>query len=146
MSDSTSSLSSTHAAKRIQLILRLIGFGGLLATPAMLMPVEWMQQLHRQILPGELPATASINYLTRSLAMFYALSGLVTLYISFDVKRYAPLINLWGICAMLKGCVIAAIDLHAGYPLWWMTIEGLFSFLIGLWICRLSWKLNTHTQ
>lgn len=142
MPETTPSPSSSLAEKRIRVILRLIGIGGMLAAPMMLMPLEWMQQMHRLVLPGELPASATVNYLTRSLAMFYALSGLVTLYISFDVMRYAPLIKLWGICAIVKGFVITAIDLHAGYPLWWMTIEGLFSLLIGLWICQLCRKLD----
>jgi hypothetical protein len=53
------------------------------------------------------------------------LHGFLILFISFDVARYARLITLLAVAALVHGAVMLGIDLAEGMPVWWTGFEGL---------------------
>ncbi len=121
----------------IIIILRTLGVGGLLAIPAILLPFEWMDSIHRYLGLGELPDAPITRYLARSLSAFYAMFGSITLLVSCDIWRYRALIRLWSFLFFTFGFVILAIDLTSSMPLSWTLSEGPPSIIIGataLWL------------
>ena len=83
----------TQRQERIlRILLRVAGGLPLTALLAVVMPTEWMDATHRWLGLGELPRAPIVEYLTRSLSLLYAVFGALWLYMSTDVRRYAPLI------------------------------------------------------
>ncbi len=78
----------------ITVILRILGVFGLCAIPAILLPYSWMNVIHDYMGLGELPDAPIVSYLARSLSLFYALFGAITVFVSFDVRRYWSFITL----------------------------------------------------
>ncbi len=125
----------------IVVILRIIGVGALFALPAVFLPYGWMNAIHGALGLGTLPEAPIVDYLAHSLSAFYFLFGVVTLYISRDVRRYRDLVTLWAILAGISGVLITGIDLAAGMPASWTITEGppavATAFLV-LWLQRIS--------
>ncbi len=145
MSESTAENTVTTLSRREKIaagILRVIGCGGLLAFPAILMPLEAMTAIHSRLGLGAVSAAPIVEYLARTTSMFYVVAGIITLVISFDLHRYRPLARLWGWLAVAKGLAVLVIDLDVGLPVWWTAVEGPSSILIGL---LLLWLLRTGT-
>jgi hypothetical protein len=112
----------------------------LLAFPAVLLPFAWMQAVHRWLGMGELPERPILAYLARSLSGFYGIHGLLLLFVSFDVRRYLPLIRFILAVSALGGVGLLVIDLTAGMPWFWTWTEGpslivFYGLLLGL-ACR----------
>ena len=77
-------------------LIFLLRFGAailLLALLAVVMPVRMMATTNVHLGLDPLPQKPIVAYLTRSLSALYAYHGLFLLYISFDVRRYLPLIR-----------------------------------------------------
>lgn len=106
------------------LALRLFGIVDFLAILAVAMPRQWMEVLHTLAGLGDMPEGPLVGYLTRSASVLYALHGGMILFISFDVKRYRPLITFLGVVTIVQGCVICAIDIAVGMSLPWTIIEA----------------------
>lgn len=121
------------------IILRLIGIGGLCAVPAIVMPFSWMESVHRVAGLGDLPDVPIVSYLARSLSAFYAVVGLISLSISFDLSRYRPLARLLALTFVLMGVVLLGVDLATGMPQSWTLSEGPPSIAIGV---LLLWLLS----
>ena len=120
-------------------ILRLLGGIELAPIPTLLMPVESMKWVHQELGLGQLPVTPVVEYLARSLSAFYAMHGAMVLFLSRDVVRFAPVIRCWGVLMIAMGCVLLAIDISAGLPLWWTVAEGPFALVFGatiFWLGR----------
>lgn len=113
-------------------ILRIMGASALFAIPVVFFPHVWMDAIHGALGLGELPDLPIVRYLTRSLSAFYAMFGAITLFISFDIERYRPLIVLWAILITIMGLVLFGIDLASGMPAEWTWSEGTFVAAIGL--------------
>ena len=122
----------------IVVILRTLGIGGLLAIPAVLLPFEWMNEIHQYMGLGVLPDVAITRYLARSLSAFYAMFGSMTLFMSFDIWSYRRLIRLWAFLFLAFGCVILCVDLNAGMPASWTLSEGPPSIVVGIVALRLQ--------
>jgi hypothetical protein len=106
------------------LALRLFALVDLLALGAVAMPREWMEVLHALAGLGEMPEGPLVGYLTRSASVLYAVHGGMILFISFDVKRYWPLIRLLGVVTIIQGCVVFAIDMAVGMSWPWTIVEA----------------------
>jgi hypothetical protein len=132
----------SRAELAITIILRLVGCAAVLATFAVFLPFEWMNAIHRATVEGELPAAPIVNYLARSLSMFYALMGVITLFVARDVRRNASFVTLLGVLYLTSGVVQLGIDLHAPMPLSWTLGEGPFAILIGLVVLALQKHAN----
>ena len=125
----------------IVIILRVLGICALGAIPAIFLPYTWMNAIHRFLGLGEMPDTPIVSYLARSLSMFYAMFGAITIFASLDVRRYRSLITLLAAISVIVGIALFGIDYAAGMPLHWTVVEGPFTIGVGvaiLWLQRQS--------
>ena len=80
------------ADRALVLLLRANAAILLCAAPCALLPVAWMDAVHRDLLGlGPLPDAPLTRYLTRSLSLVYALHGAVVLAATRDWPRHRPL-------------------------------------------------------
>ena len=123
----------------IVIILRVVGISGLFAIPAIFLPYSWMDAIHAYVGLGELPDAPIVSYLARSLSAFYAIVSAITLFISFDIRRYRSFLKLWAVIVIVTGFVLLGIDIEAGMPMSWTLCEGPPTIAIGLvvlWLQR----------
>lgn len=111
----------------------------LLAVFAIFMPTRWMAVTNDWLGLEEFPASPLVDYLTRSLSMMYALQGGLMILLSFDLKRYRPVLLYVSITTVVGGLLLTGIDLHAGLPTYWTLTEGPPVAILGLllvWLVR----------
>src|SRR3954449_7046802 len=120
------------------LVLRLGAVLLLLSLVPAVMPFGWMQAVHGAVGLGELTETPLNQYLTRSLSALYAFHGALMLCLSFDVRRFQPVIRLVGAGNVVVGVFSVLRGLAAGMPLAWTLVEGLFILVAGLLILGLQ--------
>lgn len=128
--------------KALVLLLRLDGMVMLVALFPSIMPLTWMKEIHRCLGMGELPDGPIISYLTRSLSIMYAMHGALLFFISWDVRRYLPVVKLVAILTILLGLWLTALDVIVGMPMFWTIFEGPILFLL---YCVVLW-LTGHVQ
>jgi hypothetical protein len=128
--------------KTLVLLLRLDGIIMLSALIPSMMPLAWMQEIHRCLGIGELPDGPIIGYLTRSLSVMYAMHGAVLLFLSSDVRRYLPVVKFVAVLTILLGMGLTALDAIVGMPVFWIVSEGPTLFLL---YCVVLW-LTGHVQ
>ena len=61
------------------------------------------------------------------------------MFISFDVRRYLPLILFQGWLAVVFGAAMLVMDAAVEMPLWWTCAEGPFIIALGIvcvWLAR----------
>ncbi|WP_149113797.1 hypothetical protein [Limnoglobus roseus] len=120
-------------------LLRLIGVCLVAALPAILLPYTVMNALHRDALHlGELPDVVILQYLSRTASLLYAMHGAILVFVSFDVRRYRPLIVVLGYLNGFYGLVAFTVDLVFGMPLWWAAWEGPLIILAAVLTIRLA--------
>jgi len=123
----------------LQIILRVGGAVVLMAVFAIFMPTRWMAATNDWLGLEGFPASPLVDYLTRSLSMMYALQGGLLILLSFDLRRYRPVLLYVSITTVVGGLLLTGIDLHAGLPLYWTLSEGPPVALLGLllvWLVR----------
>ena len=91
----------TRADKAMAILLRLVGVGSLFALVAVFLPVSWMAATHRWLGLGEMPTGPVVEYLARSLPVFYAVMGSLCLVLATDLERYRPLVRFLGLAFAL---------------------------------------------
>ena len=102
--------------KVLVLLLRLDGIIMLAALLPSMMPLAWMKEVHRCLGMGELPDGPIIGYLTRSLSLMYAMHGAVLFFVSFDVRRFLPVVKFVAVLTILFGLWMTALDVVVGMP------------------------------
>jgi len=120
-------------------LLRLGAVTLFLAFPTMLQPVSSQAATHDLLGMGEFPVSPVVDYLTRSIAALYGFHGGLLLLVSFDVRRYRPVVVYLAFMNVVLGLMLLAIDLHAGLPFWWSAGEGPGVTAMGLalaWLVR----------
>ncbi len=105
-------------------LLRVGGFGLLLATFAIFLPVDMMANIHRWLGVGEFPHGPITVYLARSTSALYAMHGAVMLLVSIDVIKYFRFVQLLGWLHAIFGIVIFFTGLLAPLPWYWVATEG----------------------
>lgn len=128
-------------AKWLRWLLAIIGCGLLVATIPVFFPVKWMATIHGWLGLGEFPDSAIVIYLARSTSMLYAVHGFLMLYVSFDMKRYWPLVPVFGWLHVAIGLTMFGIDLSTPMPMFWIAGEGIPIAIAGcaiLWLWRKS--------
>ena len=123
-------------------LLRLSGTFTSLAFLAMLLPVAWMDSIHRSMGLGELPRAPVVDYLARSVAALYGFHGALLLLISTDPVKYRTIVWFVSILNIVFGMMLVVIDLHAGMPKSWTLFEGPPLVVFGIVI---AW-LNRHPR
>ena len=112
------------ATRPLIFALRFLGTVDMLAFIAVAMPAAWIQRGHQWSGLGDFPDAPIAAYLARSASALYALHGLMVVYMSFDVRRYWPLIRFLASIAVAHGIVMLWVDLAVGMPAWWIALEG----------------------
>ena len=120
------------------ILLRVIGASGLLALAAVVMPMSSMASVHAWLGLGQMPIGPIVEYLARSVAVFYALFGAVLLLLAHDIERYRPAVQWVGILVAVVGVLLGLIDLSAGMPVWWTVAEGPPTLGMGLLLFYLA--------
>jgi hypothetical protein len=113
-----------RAERALVLFLRFEAAILLLATAGAFLPTAWMRAAWDVTGLGPFPAGPLTEYLTRSLSALYALGGLFHLYVSFDPRRYLPLIVFVAVIKSVFGAGMIVLDLWAGLPWYWAAAEG----------------------
>ena len=115
----------------LTLYLRLIGTVASLAAICAVMPLRWMDTIHRAIGMGTLPDRPIVEYLARSTSAFYALMGALFWMLSFDLVRYRLLVKRLGMAIVALGILLLWTDIMAGMPWFWQAIEGPANVVLG---------------
>lgn len=130
----------------LRLYLRLVGTVAATAAFCALMPFSWMDVTHQALGMGTLPDKPIIAYLARSTSAFYALLGGYLWVLSFDLKRYHPLIRYTGSTVLLLGILLFWVDLTTHLPFFWRIGEGPVDMLLGTVMLRTSRPPATGVQ
>lgn len=112
----------------------LIGCGLMVATLAVFLPRSTMAMVHRWLGLGEFPDGPITIYLARSTSLLYAIHGGLMLFVSLDIKRYWPLVSVFGWLHVAIGIAMFWIDWTAPMPIYWIAGEGIPIALAGLLI------------
>ena len=109
---------------------------------AVIMPYDMMAKIHQQLGLGPLPQVPILDYLARSVSLFYTMHGVIILYISFNLLKYLQFLKL--LCYMSFGFGIALffIDMNAPMPSYWANGEGPFIILLNLLVYILVLKIQ----
>lgn len=127
-------------------VLRVSGVVLLTALIPVVMPYIWMQEIHRWMGMGELPAGPILGYLTRSLSLFYAMHGALLLFVSRDVSRFLPVIKCLAILAIAFGAIMVFLDTAVGMPAYWIMGEGPIVIVLGVAILWLAHRTRHPTE
>ena len=101
------------------------------------MPTAWIADAHRWIGLGDFPDAPITQYLARSISVLYAIFGVLTILVSTDVLRYAPIIRFLTYVTLAFAVLITGIDWMAGLPTYWTLLEGPPTFILGIVILLL---------
>ncbi|MBY0232794.1 MAG: hypothetical protein K2W96_26225 [Gemmataceae bacterium] len=112
------------AEKALRWLLRAQAVLLLCALPAAVMPTEWMDAAHRWLGMGPLPRAPLTEYLTRSVSMVYAAWGVQLALMAHDVRRYLPMVRLFGWMEVAGAAAFGVLDALAGLPLAWTLGEA----------------------
>ncbi len=112
--------------KFLKIILRISGIMLIAAFGAVLLPYDIMNQIHQNFGLGSLPRAPILDYLARSVSMFYGIHGVIVLYISFDLVKYLKFLKLLCYLGFVFGITLFFIDINAPMPLYWSLSEGPF--------------------
>ena len=110
-----------------RILVLLLRFDGLIMLAALLpsmMPFAWMKEIHRCLGMGELDDGPIIGYLTRSLAIMYAMHGALLFFVSWDIRRYLPVVKFVAVLSIFFGLSLTALDVVVGMPMFWTICEG----------------------
>ena len=130
------------AEKTLVVVLRVSAVILLVALVPVVMPASWMATIHRNLGLGELPEGTIVGYLTRSLSALYASHGALLLFISFDVRRFLPVVKCLAVLNAAFGAGMLAIDLAVGMPPWWIACEGPPLIVLGVVLFWLAVKTD----
>jgi hypothetical protein len=105
------------------LVLRATAVLLLLALVGAAMPESWMKAVYEWGGLGPWPGGALLVYLARAVSILYGFYGLLALYLSFDVRRYLPLIRFMALVSFPVAPVMFLVIWTAGLPTVWAVGE-----------------------
>jgi len=132
--------------KSLKIILRISGIMLITAFGAVFLPYDTMARMHQQIGLGNLPHLPIIDYLTRSVSLFYGIHGVMVLYISFNLMRYLQFLKLLCYLGFVFGIALFIIDIKAPLPNSWAYTEGPSILILNLAIYTLVRMLEKNEQ
>ena len=114
-----------------KILLQLAGAFEILAFIAVVMPRGWIEISHASLGLGVMPRGPVLMFLIRQASYIYGMHGVSLWVLSFDVKRFRPLVILNGIAYLLAGPIFIAIDYDSGMPLWWTIGDSVSCGVLG---------------
>lgn len=120
------------------ILLRIVGVVTCTAIIASVMPTAWISATHQWLGLGDFPVTPITQYLARSISALYAMFGALTVLVSVDVRRFAPIIRFLGYACIPFGALLIWIDAMAGLPTSWVLFEGPMTIVLGVVILLLA--------
>ena len=115
-------------------VLRASGVLFLLAFAGAALPESWMKAVFEWGDLGPWPGGALLIYLARAVSILYGFLGLLALYLSFDVRRYLPLIRFMAVASFPFAPVMFVVIWAAGLPMVWAVSESTSILVISaLW-------------
>jgi hypothetical protein len=118
--------------KILIIILRLSGLMLITAFVAVFLPYEMMTSIHFQIGLGTMPQLPILDYLARSVSMFYGIHGVIVIYISYNLNKYLQFLKLLCYLGLLFGLSLFFIDINASMPSYWTFGESPIVVLLNL--------------
>jgi hypothetical protein len=116
------------------LVLRTTAVLFLLAFVGAALPESWMKAAYESGDLGPWPGGALLIYLARAVSLLYGFCGLLALYLSFDVRRYLPLIRFLALVGFPFAPVMFIVIWTAGLPMVWAVSEPVGILVIStLW-------------
>jgi len=110
--------------RALVLLLRATAVMMIVAIVPAVMPLSWMDAVHRWLGMGPLPKGPVVEYLARTLSAFYAFHGALLWIFAGDVGRYLPAIRFSFCAGLVFGAAVLLVDARAGLPLRWILAEG----------------------
>ena len=111
--------------RALQIFMRIMGGITAFAIVFVFVPYSVMNAIHDGWLGmGTLSSDPIVGYLARSTSAFYAMTGGLYLYLSFDVKRYRSVIRYVIAFSFVFSVVIFGVDIAEGMPPSWAYGEG----------------------
>ncbi len=107
-------------------MLRIVAATSITAIVPAVMPLAWMDAVHRALGMGPLPEGPVVEYLARSLSGFYAVHGILLWILVGDIHRYGPVLTVFLVTTLVGGLGLFVVDLAAGLPAFWIAGEGPF--------------------
>lgn len=130
------------AERGLRLWLRVVAVILLPALACAVMPEAWMARTHADLGLGSWPGEPLTVYLARSVSLLYGFFGLTALFVSFDVRRYRPLVEFLSLVGIAFGPCVLAIATTAGMPAAWAWSEG----PVVAAMCAIMWTLARRAK
>ncbi len=140
---STPSDANTPDHKVLIILLRIFGAFGCTAIVATVMPTSLIAATHNWLGLGDFPDAPITQYLARTISLFYVMFGVLSIIVSTDVNRYAPIINFLAYTCLVMGVSLTLIDAIIGMPISWTLSEGPPTFVLGIVFLLLARRLPT---
>jgi hypothetical protein len=134
------------AERALVVLLRASAALLLVAVVPAVMPLAWMDAVHRWLGLGELPSGPIVSYLARSLSAMYAVHGALLLYVSGDVQRYLPLVKYLAVLGIAFGAGMFVLDCLVGLPASWIACEGPLIVALGVTVLWLAAETSRQTR
>ena len=128
--------------KSLIIILRVSGIMLIMAFAGVIMPYDMMAKVHQQIGLGHFPQLPILDYLARSVSLFYIMHGIIVLYISFNLLRYLQFLKLLCYLGLGFGMALFIIDINAPMPANWAFGEGPIIILLNLLVYILVLRIQ----
>lgn len=129
--------------KTLVIFLRIAGSVEILAFIAVFMPRSWMEAGHSWLGLGIFPDGPLIDFLIRQSSYVYGMHGVIFWILSYDLKRFYPLILLNGISFTLGGPIFFWIDYSAGIPIFITLLDSGSVFITGIILLWLSHSMKS---
>jgi hypothetical protein len=116
------------------LVLRATAVLFILALAGAALPESWMKAVYELGGREPWPDGPLLVYLARLVCILYGVYGLIALYLSFDPRRYLPLIRFLALLGFPLAPVMFVVIWTAGLPLVWAVSEPVGILVISaLW-------------
>lgn len=126
----------------LRLVLLASGVSMLLAVTGVVMPAGWIDTGHRWVTGKPFPAMPVPFYLARMLSAFYMVTGGLMVLLSFDVRRYAPVIAYMAWAFIALSAIVMAVAVSVDLPLIWAAGDAFTAGPFGVIVLLLQWKIR----
>jgi hypothetical protein len=116
---------ASSAERWLVLLLRLVGAICVLALVPLWMPRAWIGAAHEWLGWGPFPPDPVAEYLARSVSSLCAFYGGLLLTLSFDVRRFAPVVRYQAVAIAVLSASGVVVGTWAGMPLWFVGGDAL---------------------